>query len=100
MGSLSLLQWIFLIHESNRDLLHHRSILYQLDYEGSVRGIFKVHLILFIFLVFEIALYGIDSMLIAYTDGKLELWNILETINVKFEPKCLIPKSVLLFYIL
>ena len=35
MGSLSLLQWIFLTQESNGDLLHSRRILYQLSYEGS-----------------------------------------------------------------
>ena len=35
VGSLSLLQWIFLTQESNQDLLHCRQILYQLSYEGS-----------------------------------------------------------------
>ena len=35
MGSLSLLQWIFLIQELNWGLLHCRWILYQLSYEGS-----------------------------------------------------------------
>ena len=35
VGSLSLLQQIFLTQEWNRDLLHHRRILYQLSYEGS-----------------------------------------------------------------
>ena len=35
VGSLSLLQWIFLIQESNQGLLHCRQILYQLSYEGS-----------------------------------------------------------------
>ena len=35
MGSVSLLQWIFLTQESNRGLLHCRQILYQLSYEGS-----------------------------------------------------------------
>ena len=34
VGSLSLLQQIFLTQESNRSLLHCRRILYQLDYEG------------------------------------------------------------------
>ena len=33
MGSLSLLQWIFL--ESNQGLLHCRQILYQLSYQGT-----------------------------------------------------------------
>ena len=33
--SLSLPWWIFLTQESNRGLLHHRRILYQLRYEGS-----------------------------------------------------------------
>ena len=35
VGSLSLLQRIFLTQESNRDLLHCRRILYQLSYQGS-----------------------------------------------------------------
>ena len=35
VGSLSLLQRIFLTQESNQDLLHCRRILYQLSYEGS-----------------------------------------------------------------
>ena len=34
MGSLSLLQQIFLTQESNRGLLHCRGILYQLSYQG------------------------------------------------------------------
>ena len=35
MGSLSLLQQIFLTEELNRGLLHCRRILYQLSYQGS-----------------------------------------------------------------
>ena len=35
MGSLSLLQGIFLIQESNRGLLHCRQLLYQLSYQGK-----------------------------------------------------------------
>ena len=35
VGSLSLLQWIFPMHESNRVLLYCRLILYQLSYQGS-----------------------------------------------------------------
>ena len=35
-GSLSLLQGIFQIQESNWGLLHCRQILYQLSYQGSV----------------------------------------------------------------
>ena len=35
VGSLSLLQWIFLTQESNRGLLHCRRILYQLSYQVS-----------------------------------------------------------------
>ena len=35
VGSLSLLQGIFPIQESNQGLLHCRQILYQLSYEGS-----------------------------------------------------------------
>ena len=35
MGSLSLLQQIFLTQELNRGLLHRRQILYQLSYEEN-----------------------------------------------------------------
>ena len=35
VGSLSLLQGIFLTQESNQGLLHCRWILYQLSYQGS-----------------------------------------------------------------
>ena len=35
MGSLSLLQQIFLTQKLNRGLLHCRRILYQLSYQGS-----------------------------------------------------------------
>ena len=35
MGSLSLLQWIFLTQESNQGLVHCRWILYQLSYQAS-----------------------------------------------------------------
>ena len=35
VGSLSLLQGIFLTQELNRGLLHCRQILYQLSYQGS-----------------------------------------------------------------
>ena len=45
VGSLYLLQQIFLTQESNRGLLHCRQILYQLNYEGSKQTQFKVHLI-------------------------------------------------------
>ena len=38
VGSLSLLQWIFLTQESNQGLLHCRQILYQLSYEGSPKS--------------------------------------------------------------
>ena len=38
MGSLSLLQRIFLTQESNRGLLHYRRILYQLSYQGSPKS--------------------------------------------------------------
>ena len=34
MGSLSLLQWIFLTQESNQGVLHCRQIPYQLSYQG------------------------------------------------------------------
>ena len=35
VGSLSLLQWIFLTQELNQGLLHCRWIPYQLSYQGS-----------------------------------------------------------------
>ena len=35
VGSLSLLQQIFLTQELNQDVLHCRQILYQLSYQGS-----------------------------------------------------------------
>ena len=35
VGSLSLLQRIYLTQESNWGLLHYRQILYQLSYQGS-----------------------------------------------------------------
>ena len=35
VGSLSLLQWIFLTQDLNQGLLHCRQILYQLSYKGS-----------------------------------------------------------------
>ena len=38
VGSLSLLQGIFLIQESNQGLLHCRQILYQLSYQGSPKA--------------------------------------------------------------
>ena len=40
VGSLSLLQGIFLTHESNWGLLHCRQILYQLSYHGSPKYIY------------------------------------------------------------
>ena len=36
VGSLSLLQWIFLTQDLNQSLLHCRWILYQLSYQGSL----------------------------------------------------------------
>ena len=35
VGSLSLLQWIFLTQELNLALLHCNQVLYQLSYQGS-----------------------------------------------------------------
>ena len=37
VGSLSLLQWIFLTQEFNQGFLHCRQILYQLSYQGALR---------------------------------------------------------------
>ena len=39
VGSLSLLQLIFLTQESNQGLLHCRQILYQLSYEGNPKKV-------------------------------------------------------------
>ena len=39
VGSLSLLQGIFLTQESNWDLLHCRQILYHLSYQGSPKNV-------------------------------------------------------------
>ena len=44
VGSLALLQGIFLTQESNQGLLHCRQILYQLSYQGSSKGVCKVNL--------------------------------------------------------
>jgi len=42
VGSLSLLQWIFLTQELNQGLLHCGWILYQLNYQGSpMKGLLK-----------------------------------------------------------
>ena len=43
VGSLGLLQWIFLTQESNWGLLHYRQILYQLSYQGSPKVSVKTH---------------------------------------------------------
>ena len=42
MGSLSLLQQIFMTQESNQGHLHCRQILYQLSYEGSLWYVFLI----------------------------------------------------------
>ena len=41
VGSLSLLQGVFLTRESNRGLLHCRQVLYQLSYQGSPERHYK-----------------------------------------------------------
>ena len=41
MGSLPLLQQILLTQESNQGFLHHRKILYQLSYQGSLYFLIK-----------------------------------------------------------
>ena len=43
MGSLSLLQVIFPIQESNQGLLHCRQILYQLSYQGNPNLHINIH---------------------------------------------------------
>ena len=45
VGSLSLLQWIFLTQKLNQHLLRHRWIIYQLSYEGSPQFPIKQNLI-------------------------------------------------------
>ena len=42
VGSLSLLQWIFLAQELNLDLLYCRQILHQLSYQGSLTLVYKI----------------------------------------------------------
>ena len=44
VGSLSLLQRIFLTQESNQGLLHGRQILYQLSYQGSLVRLYSISL--------------------------------------------------------
>ena len=44
VGSLSLLQRIFLTQESNQDLLRGRQILYQLSYQGSLVRLYSISL--------------------------------------------------------
>ena len=39
VGSRSLLQWVFPTQGSNQGLLHCRRILYQLSFQGSLRGL-------------------------------------------------------------
>ena len=41
VGSLSLLQWIFVTWESNQGLLHCKWILYQLSYQGAPPLVFR-----------------------------------------------------------
>ena len=43
MGSLSILQWIFLTQKSNWGLLHCRQILYQLSYQGSLKETIRLN---------------------------------------------------------
>ena len=51
MGSLSLLQQIFLTQDSNQGLLHCRQILYQLSYQGNPTICHVIDLDLFIIIV-------------------------------------------------
>ena len=44
VGSLSLLQWIFLTEELNRGLLHCRQILYRLSWKEHQQLITHIHL--------------------------------------------------------
>ena len=55
VGSLSLLRGIFLIQESNQDLLHCRQILYQLSYQGSPYVVYNIYII------FPLADHGISN---------------------------------------
>ena len=48
MGSLSLLQGIFLTQELNQGLLHCRRILHQLSYEGTLIGKWMLKIYIFI----------------------------------------------------
>ena len=65
VGSLSLLQWVFLTQELNQGLLHCRWILYQLSYQGDPLNIHKLH--------YEEALQPIPGFLPGESHGQRSL---------------------------
>ena len=85
LGSLSLLQWIFLMQKLNRGLLHCRRVLYQLGYEGSLEKLgqhikkqrhylpTEVHLIKT--MVFPVVMYGCETWTIKLSTEELILSN-------------------------
>ena len=66
MGSLSLLQQIFLTQEPNQGLLHCRQILYQLSYQGSPTSFLNLWLLKFLFVVLVSEFLNISDLLIAF----------------------------------
>ena len=88
MGSLSLLQWIFLTQELNQGLLHCRQILYQLSYQASPVSLVACCLVstfsFFPGIVVDFQLYNIagkmlDKQLYIYLFRFLIVkWNILK----------------------
>ena len=71
VGSLSLLERIFLIQELNRGLLHCRQILYQLSYQGDD--------VIYVSEVIDISPGNLDSSLISIliSAGFQLAWNAL-----------------------
>ena len=66
MGSLPLLQWIFLTQGSNHGLLICRWILYQLSYQGSLYIYICIFFLITFCLVFETCFKYIVSFLVVY----------------------------------
>ena len=69
LGSLSLLQQIFLTQELNWGLLHCRQILYQLSYEGSPKKMKVVH-----FLFATVSHSAICTLLQLHSKHKIGHW--------------------------
>ena len=64
VGSLSLLQPIFLTQELNQGLLHYRQILYQLSYQGISYIIYnKIIIYIYIYYIYSFSEYFPYSLL-------------------------------------